>query len=96
MVEKSSLDTPRRTESSPEKTWINGRSTSLHIQLQGYRVTTDGWRDAGKMVQLTLEVLGCASHAKKLLRQNIGVVCSAFEISRAFTLVGEWTLLLAI
>lgn len=65
MVEKSSLDTPRTTESSPEKTWINGRSTSLHIWLQGYGVTTDGWRDAGKTVQLTLEVLGCASHAKQ-------------------------------
>lgn len=46
------------------------------------------------MVRLTLEALGCASYAEKLLRQRIGVARPASEISEAVTLVGERSLLL--
>lgn len=48
------------------------------------------------MAWLTLEVLGCGSHIEKLLRQRISGMCPASEISWAFTLVGERSLLLAI
>lgn len=48
------------------------------------------------MVQLTLETLGCASYAEKLLKQSISVVCPSSESSGAVTLVGERSLLLVI
>lgn len=67
----------------------------LISSIKDVGVTADGQVDAGEMVWLTLEALGCTSHAETLLRQSIiSVVCPASEISGAVTLVGEQSLLL--